>query len=280
MKCQGKLACAFTLIESLVAMVAVGAVGYALFYTLYMGVVLYSKNACLNVSHEQVRAAIMHLEQDIHSAASLPELTDSNSVILSSTTPAAGVTFQVVTSGSTRCQVLANAAASSNQVSIGFPSTMTPPYAGERLIIPYYEIEEDISSATVTGTQATLTLSGTLGIGITVTVNGGSYNIPCYLTQRVYYVVTGGPTSSDANAPYMLTYTGVGARKSYMLTSGTACAQPFSLPDPINGNTYSQYVVGVNLYSQCPQFSARKYESAAILMTGLISPYATTTVSQ
>ncbi len=281
MKFPGRSARAFTLIESLVAMVAVGAVGYALFSTLYMGLMLYSKNACLNVSHEQVREAMMHLEQDIHSSASLPELTDSNSNILTSATSAsAGVTFQVVTSGSTRAQIIANAASSATQLTIGFPSSMNAPYAGENIIIPYYQIENSITAVSISGTQATLTLSGSIGTPLTVSFGSSSYNIPCYLTKRVFYVVTGGPTSANPSAPYMLNYTGVGTRKSFMLTSQAACAQPFTLPNPINGTTFSQFVVGINLYSQCPQFSARNYESAAILMTGQISPYATITSFQ
>jgi len=150
----------------------------------------------MNVSHEEARLALLELQQDLHSAVSLPELTDSNANIINTPSfvgPAAGIEFQVLVNNSQYCQVTANAAAGQNKVLVGFPSGYPTPYAGMRLIIPSYEIEQDVSAVSVSGTVATCTLGGTLPVAINTSDSNGNYNVTCFFTQRIYYYVTAAP---------------------------------------------------------------------------------------
>jgi len=132
------------------AMAAVGAVGLAIFYTLFSGLLLFTKNSAMNVSHEEARVALLELDQDLHSAVSLPELTDSNANLIAAR-GGPGVEFQELVQPSQYCQVTANAVAGAS----GSPSGSLPaihPDHGHALIIPSYQVEQNINAISISGT--------------------------------------------------------------------------------------------------------------------------------
>jgi len=64
----------FTLIEVLVAMSILGVVGLMVFLVLNSGMVLYAKNTAVNTAHQQARAGVDQMLQNIHSSVSIPQL--------------------------------------------------------------------------------------------------------------------------------------------------------------------------------------------------------------
>jgi type II secretory pathway pseudopilin PulG len=286
----------FTLIEAMIAAAVVTVVGLSIFYTLFSGMLLFTKNSAMNVSHEEARMALLQFQQDLHSAVSLPELTDSNANIYTSGTftgPAAGVEFQVLISNTNYCQVTANANSGQSRVLVGIPTGYTTPYAGMRLIIPGYEIEQDVSAVSMSGTVATCTLSGTIGTTVTTSSNGTAYNVPCFFTQRVYYYVTAAPNvdplvidSAGDTAPALeLNYIGVGRTRSYIMASaGMSDSTPFSIPTTISGAPNYKYVVAVNLSAQDLSTNSLitrfKFNTSSIMLAGKIPAYATLTTYQ
>ena len=69
---------------------------------LNVGMILGAKNSAVNTAHQQARVAMLQLVQDIHSAVSLPALTDANSVPIPNPvagTKAAGISFQLWAGG-------------------------------------------------------------------------------------------------------------------------------------------------------------------------------------
>lgn len=278
----------FTLLETMMASAAVGVVGLAILYTLFSGLLLFTKNSAMNVSHEEARVALLELQQDLHSAVSLPELTDSNANPITTPSfvgPAAGVEFQELISNSQYCEVTANASAGQTTVLVGLPSGYPAPYAGTRLIIPSYQIEQDVSAVTVSGTVATCTLAGTLPVAINTTDSFGNYNVTCFFTQRVYYYVTGATTQGASPGSLVLNYIGVNKSHSYiMASSGISDQTPFSIPTTSTGAPNYRYVIAVNLSAQDPNTTALatrfKFNTSSIMLAGKIPAYATLTTYQ
>ena len=277
---------AFTLIETVMAMLSVGIVGLAIFYTLFSGMVLFSENSAMNISHEEARVALLQLQQDLHSAVSLPCLTDSNANMLSGTAqgPAAGVEFQELVQPSQYCQVAAAASIGAQSLKVGLPSGYPTPTTSMRLIVPSIELESNISSVSVSGTTATVGLSGTVQTTLTLSdSNGNNYNIIAFFTQRVYYYVNGnvGSTGTNLNLNYM----GISTTKSYVMAatniSGTA---PFSIPSTESGAPNYHDVLAVNLSAQDVNTTALstrfKFNTSSIMLSGQIPAYATLTVYQ
>jgi type II secretory pathway pseudopilin PulG len=283
----------FTLLETVMAMGAVGAVGLAIFYTLFSGLLLFTKNSALNVSHEEARVAIIQLDQDLHSAVSLPELTDSNANLIGGQGPAAGVEFQELVQPSQYCQVTANVAAGARVVPVGIPSGYPTPTSAMRLIIPAYQLETNISAVTVSGTVASCTIATPATNAITTSDSNGTYNVTCFFTQRVYYYVTADPAlpplvidSQGDTAPALeLNYIGINKTKSYvMASSGISDQTPFSIPNDINGAPNYHNVVAINLSAVDQATSSLitrfKFNISSIMLSGTIPAYSTLTTYQ
>jgi len=283
----------FTLLETVMAMATVGAVGMAIFYTLFSGLLLFTKNSAMNVSHEEARVALIQLDQDLHSAVSLPELTDSNANLLSGQGPDPGVEFQELVQSSQYCQVTANAVAGANVVNVGLPTGYPTPNTAMRLIIPSYQVEQNITAVSVSGTIATCTLSGTLAATIDTTDAYGNYNVTCFFTQRVYYYVTADPAlpplvidaQGDTAPALELNYIGINKTKSYiMASSGISDQTPFSIPTTASGAPNYHAVVAVNLSAMDQATSSLitrfKFNTSSIMLSGTIPAYSTLTTYQ
>jgi hypothetical protein len=77
---NGHPAAATSLLELTIAMSLIGTIGLAIYSMLNVGMILGAKNAAVNTAHQQARVAMLQLVQDLHSAVSLPALTDQDSV--------------------------------------------------------------------------------------------------------------------------------------------------------------------------------------------------------
>ena len=284
----------FTLLETVMAMASVGVVGFSIFYTLYYGLLLYTKNTAMNVSHEEARLALLQLVSDIHSAVSAPSLTDSNGNMITATTSSPGVEFQELISPTEYCQVSANVAAGQNIVTVGLPPAYPTPYAGMRLIIPSFGIEQNVTAVSVTGTIASCTLANNVSTAVNVT----GANIMCFFTQRVYYFVNGPPSYVQNGVtvvpPLTLNYLGIGKTATYTIASqDLSNPTPFSIPNNTStsgtsGGTNTtpnyHYVMVTGLSTQDPQTvnlnSVFHFGTSSIMISGQIPIFSTLTTYQ
>ena len=271
------------------AMASVGVVGLSIFYTLYYGLIMFTKNTAMNVSHQEARLALMQLDADIHSAVSAPSLTDSNGVMISATASSPGVEFQVLVSSTEYCQVTSNVAVGASTISVGLPTGYPTPYAGMRLIVPTFGIEQNVTAVSVSGTTATCTLAGTSPNVITAS----SGNVIAYFTQRVYYYVTGAVSSGGSSTDLVLDYLGVERNQTYMIAANglingapydPTCATPFSIPSTTSGAPNYHYIQVTGLSTQDPQTSGLStifgFDTASIMLSGQVPEYQTLTIYQ
>ena len=104
------------MIEIMVTLGVVGITSGIMWYVLYTGMILFAKNSAINMAHQEARLAMMHMEQQIHAAVSVPYLFTTVAqppVGLTGTGvdgPAAGICFQLWDAGP--FEVSATAAAS------------------------------------------------------------------------------------------------------------------------------------------------------------------------
>jgi len=275
----------FTLIETIMAMASVGVVGLSIFYTLYYGLILFTKNTAMNVSQEEARLALLQLEGDIHSAVSAPSLTDSNGVMISATSSSPGVEFQVLVSSTEYCEVTGAVASGQNVVDVAVPPGYPTPYAGMRLIIPSFQVEQNLTAVSMSGTIAACTLANSFANP----VNGASGDIVCYFTQRVYYYVNGPPSYVSGGAtitpPLNLNYIGVGKTATYTIAStDLSNATPFSIPSTTTGAANYHYVMVTGLSTQDPQTtnisSLFGFNTSSLMLTSQIPEYSTLTIYQ
>jgi hypothetical protein len=282
------------------AMASVGVVGLSIFYTLYYGLIEFTKNTAMNVSHQQARMALLQLNNDIHSAVSAPSLTDSNGNMISATTASPGVEFQVLVSATSYCQIAANVTAGSSTVSVGIPIGYPTPYAGMRLIVPTFGIESNVTAVSMSGTVATCTLATPSPNNITA-ANGDEI---AFFTQRVYYYVTGAVSNGGSSTDLVLDYLGVERTQTYMIAANglingapydTTCAEPFSIPNSgadgnlitsgtASGTPNYHFIEVTGLSTQDPQTTELStifgFNTASIMLSGQIPEYQTLTTQQ
>jgi len=279
----------FTLVETIMAMASVGVVGLSIFYTLYYGLILFTKNTAMNVSHQQARMALIQLYSDIHSAVSPPSLTDSNGVMISGTSASPGVEFQVMVSSTAYCQVVADVAVGATSIEVGLPSGYPTPYAGMRLIVPTFGIEQDVSAVSISGTVATCTLSGSSPNALTAS-NGDTI---CFFTHRVYYYVTGAASGGGSSTNLVLDYLGVQRNQTYMIAANglingapydPTCATPFRIPSTSTGSPNYRFIQVTGLSTQDPQTTGLStifaFNTSSIMLSGLVPEYQTLTTYQ
>jgi prepilin-type N-terminal cleavage/methylation domain-containing protein len=174
----------FTLTETLVAMSIFVLVSAALILLLRSGLVLYTKNSAVNIAHQQARQALDRLEKDIHESMSLPVLIDADRNVVEGVGPAQGVSF--IKQAGPICIVAADVSANQNKVQLSGLGAYVP-QVGQRLLIPAYQIEGDITA--VNGNSVTLATN--LGVALKTSVNGNNANIVAYIGDLVSYVIVG-----------------------------------------------------------------------------------------
>jgi hypothetical protein len=153
----------FTLIEVMVGLFCFVIIGGVIYLLLNSGTILYAKNMSVNTAHEDTRRAVNRLLRDIHAAVSVPQLIDgfnadgSLQVHTSNTTAAAGVSFQLVymdpaNPSDTGTHYVWHDPSASNLIMIYNNGSCTllnscPPLVGQRLVVPLWGIEADITKA-------------------------------------------------------------------------------------------------------------------------------------
>jgi hypothetical protein len=273
MSLRTKRQVAATLLELSIAMSLIGAVGLAIYSMLNVGMILGAKNSAVNTAHQQARVAMLQLVQDIHSAVSLPALTDDNSVPIPSPTPgtkAAGISFQLWAGGPYK--ICADAAATATVVQIQLLPADVVPQVGERLIVKSHEIELDITGVSAAGgSKYNLTLASPLGVAIEGTESPTYYNIPCFISDRCSYVVKNGA----------LEWHGPTQKKAFaILGNDIISATPFSLPSTPGGALYYRFVAAIDLSTADTKSTNRGFKSANILLNGQVPMRARLTTYQ
>ncbi len=262
-----------TLLELSIAMSLIGAVGLAIYSMLNVGMILGAKNSAVNTAHQQARVAMLQLVQDIHSAVSLPALTDANSVPIPNPvagTKAAGISFQLWAGGP--YQICADATTTATVVQVQLKTGDVIPQVGERLIVKSHQIEQDITNVTdLGGLKYDLTLASQLGVAIEGTQSPTFYNIPCFIADRCSYVVKNGA----------LEWHGPTQKKAFaVLGNDIISPTPFSFPSTPGGALYYRFVAAIDLSTADTKSTNRGFKSANILLNGQVPMRARLTTYQ
>ena len=262
----------FTLPEILISMGIMTIVGLMLFLVLNSGMVLYAKNTAVNTAHQQARAGVDQMVQNIHSSVSIPQLVDSGlqpitTIIDGSGNPvqAPGISFQSFAAGP--FPVVVDALATDTSITLYCPGYT--PVAGARLNIPAFGIELDIVSTTVSGANLRFNFAQAIGTAVDIVgtgIEGGAgttYMITAFITARRSYVVVGGDLRSyptnDLNIYKVIT------RNITSSTPFTIPLTPGTPPTPQN-----RYVAAVDLSAVDGNTSQRGYGAVNMFLSSKI----------
>jgi hypothetical protein len=270
---NGQQAQGSTLFELSIAMGLIGVLGLAIYSMLNIGMILGAKNTAVNTAHQQARVAMLQMVQDIHSAVSLPALTDVNSVPIVNPPPnttAAGISFQLWAAGP--YQICADAAADSLVIQVQLSTTDVVPLVGERIIVQSHQIEQDITAVTSLGNRKyNLTVPAPIGVAIQGTGSPTFYNIPCFIADRCSYVVNNGT----------LEWHGPTTRNAFALLGNDIInPTPFSIPSTPGGALYYRFVAAIDLSTADSKTTNRGFKSANILLNGQVPMRARLTTYQ
>ncbi|MEP7014165.1 MAG: hypothetical protein ABI925_01875 [Verrucomicrobiota bacterium] len=248
---------AYTIIELAFSSTVFSTVGLTLYSLLNVTTILGAKNTAMNTAHQQARTAMVQMLGDLHSAISLPYLVDTNGTQVSGSGPAAGIAFQQWSSGPHK--INADVSTSQNQITLTLTSGAGPtPVAGQRLIVPTHQIEDDITAVSGSAGSFTVTLAHNVPVGITGTT---SYTIVAFIADRCSYVIANqqlhwnGPTNRQAFA---------------VLGTDITSAAPFSTPVTTGGALYYRFVSAINLSTADSQYSNRGFKAANIFLNGQV----------
>lgn len=253
----------FTLVEVLVATVAIGIVATGMFALLNFGMTLFARNVRVNMAHQEARNGMMRVVRDLHQSVSIPQLVDANLQPVNTAGPTAGITFQIVTCGPFQ---LMNDPATPQllQVATTKPNP-PPPSIGDHIVVLDYDVEADIVGVTALG-------EGTNHWNIflanqnekRISTKSGSFVI-CYITRRAGYVVSNGELRFYPNLIATPTTYSVVAHN---ITSAT----PFTIPLNDSGTPDTRYT-SVNITATEPTYSKRGYKSTGMKMVDARVPY-------
>jgi prepilin-type N-terminal cleavage/methylation domain-containing protein len=245
----------FTLVEMLVTLGVVSITGTIMYYILYTGMILFAKNTAINLANQQARMAVMRMEQDIHASISIPQMTDSNRNPLTGSAasgPAAGISFQLFSTGP--FQVAAPAAAGQRNIQIQTNGVV--PVVNQRLIIPGYTIELNITAVSAGGTTSTLTLASPLPQAVQTSLG----IVQCFITDRVAYVV------QNSQLVY---YPRQSVGNYVMMADNITTPSPFSVPATPLGAPYTRFVSAINLSTSDAAYSNLKFKAANMFLNAL-----------
>jgi hypothetical protein len=290
--------------------------GLAFFQVLQSGLTLTAKNTAVNAAHEEARQGVLRLTRDIHAAISVPQLRNTSYAVVSSTPvpgssnptapTAAGVSFQNIASGP---NYIWKDPGNPNLIMI---RDNPKPVEGQRVIIPFWGIEDDISKVTAGGSanHSNVFTVNALEANINKApafMNGTTYAIT-YYTDRAMYVVENGSYIADSRGDLVLSggvYTSVTPgtgqyryengqlnyykqryagsalywQKMATVARYISSPKPFYVPLNRSGSTNNKYV-GVNLSARDPKSSNRGYIATASLLNTQIDYRSRLTISQ
>jgi len=258
-----------TLPEMLVTMSIMTLVGLMIFLVLNSGMVLYAKNTAVNSAHQQARAGVDQMLNNLHSSVSIPQLTDANLQPVSEVdangqpVPAAGISFQTFNAGP--FPVVLDASASSTSIILNCPGYVPP--ANARLNIPSHNIELDIVSSVGVASYRQFVLASPIGTAVDIAgsgiegQSGVTYVITAFITTRLSYAVIG------AELRYYPTYD---LATYKVLTRNIISQTPFTIPILPGGGLQNRYVAAVNLSTVEPNFTQRGYAAVNMFISSLI----------
>jgi len=258
-----------TLPEMLVTMSIMTLVGLMIFLVLNSGMVLYAKNTAVNSAHQQARAGVDQMLNNLHSSVSIPQLTDANLQPVSEVdangqpVPAAGISFQTFNAGP--FPVVLDASASSTSIILNCPGYVPP--ANARLNIPSHNIELDIVSSVGVASYRQFVLASPIGTAVDIAgsgiegQSGVTYVITAFITTRLSYAVIG------AELRYYPTHD---LATYKVLTRNIISQTPFTIPILPGGGLQNRYVAAVNLSTVEPNFTQRGYAAVNMFISSLI----------
>jgi prepilin-type N-terminal cleavage/methylation domain-containing protein len=264
----------FTLVELMITVVLIGVVGLVLYSILYTTTVLGAKNTAVNVAHQQARVAMVGMLQDLHSSVSLPALANPSGTPYASPAPAnaEGIAFQQWSSGPHK--IKNDVAVGATQIQITLTANAGPaPVALQRLIIPAYQIEADITAVDNSSPgNPKISFNNISGPGLVPPVTYPTSTLPvaikgtgstagdivCFVTDRCSYTVS--------NTTLKWNWKGNNRTVGNYITNAT----PFSTPTTPAGALYYRFVAAIDLSTSDLQYSNRGYKSANILLNGQV----------
>jgi hypothetical protein len=206
----------YTVAEMVIAGAVLILLGLVFFRVLQSGLILFTKNTAVNISHEEAREGVNRMVRDIHAAVSVPELRNldstTNPITLptpaSSPTPISGnatapmfaaVSFQNVANGP---NYLWKDPGNSSLIMIKDNYKVNP---GQHLLIPFWGalFEQDIVRSTASGSanHSNVFLQNGADTNINPRNVGDAYAIT-YYTDRVAYAVMNGTFAKNTSGLY------------------------------------------------------------------------------
>lgn len=279
---------AYKLVELVFTVAIVSVLGLVLYSLLLTDTVLGAKNTAVNTAHQQARTAMLQMLQDLHGAVSLPYLVDQSGIPVSGAGPAAGIAFQQWGRDANGkevgpYQIIADASIGETHVHMSIPSADAKPTVGQRIILPMYQIEADITKVQGAKSDLTITLANIYGpqlsaeeasaaglafpvvypiASLPIDISGtDTYHINCFLTDRCAYTVVNNS----------LQWQGPTTKKAFSTLGGDITNPvPFSIPLTAAGALYYRFIAAINLSTSDLSYSNRNFKSANILLNGQV----------
>ena len=253
------------LIELMVSTTILLITGSIIYTMLNTGMVLFAKNTAINMAHQQARTAVLQMEQDLHSAISIPQLCDASRNAVAGNGPAAGISFQLYSKGP--LQVASSASQGQNQIVIAVNGYV--PTVGQRLCIPTHRVELDITGVSSGTSNRTLTLASVLPVDVSTTLydpatnQNVAANVVCFISDRISYVVNG------TELRYFAPTQPPGGR---LMANDITTSTPFSIPLTPAGAQYNRFVAAINLCTADDRSSNRGFKAANMFLNSMV-PY-------
>lgn len=260
---ESRRARGFTIAEVMIAVAIVGVIASVMYVLLNSGMNLFARNVAVNLAHQQARNGMMRVARDLHQAVSIPKLVNENLQGVTGAGPAAGVTFQIVTSGPFE---VINDPTSPTLIQIGTTKPKPEqPAVGDHMVVLDYNVEADITKITATGNGSNhwnVFLEN--GNEQRIQTKSGSF-VVCYITRRIGYVVVNGELRYYPNL--------VATPATYSVVAHNITSPlPFKVPLNDTGTPDTRYT-SVTLSALDPTYSKRAYSKTSMQLVDARVPY-------
>lgn len=273
---------AYTLVEMIVTIAVINLVGGIVYVFLSAGMSLYAKNTAVNAAHQQARAGVDEMLNNVHASASIPALVSISTAGGASRMsplpapglgPAEGIMFQRFDGGPFKIKKAVAAGDASIQVVV---DNYTP-RPTMRFNIPSHDIEGDVVSAKSkkSGTDWTVNFADPVGTAIDV---DNTHPVTGFTTYRVGYLVVG---AVEADGQFRgelryypiidLTTTDINDPSTYQVVARNVTSPtPFQILLNIDGGVDNRSVAAVKLSTADPQYSNRGFAAVNMFINSYI----------
>jgi type II secretory pathway pseudopilin PulG len=302
----------FKLVEVMISMSVISAVGLVIYSLLNINTVLGAKNTAVNTAHQQARIAMLQMVQDLRSAVSLPQLVNTDGITPwpspspgASPSPAPGIAFQqwgsvmvngALTSNGGPHKIADDVDADDDEIEIVLTPGQAVPQVGQRLIVPTHQIEDTIIDVDPDGTAGKYDIRLANDIGdldqngalsaFEVTkdrsIRGTGSDIGdvvCFITDRCSYTVVN--TATTANPNYVLRWKKPNTSSTFsVMGTDITNPTPFGTPTTPAGALYHRFVAAIDLSTADSDYKNRGFKAANVLLNGQIPMRARLTTYQ